>query len=155
MDLVDLKKEYRGFSKKYELPSVEDLNDNFEVDKIDKESDTLLRVFRKVMMEKIISSLGFVEMFFNPMNAPRMYLNYIKSMSAEDKKSIEKIHSVFSEVSLAALGREVDYSEEKEAELIKKIFESWNSVKSDFRKILKNMKNPVENSTNKNRSYFG
>jgi len=155
MDLVDLKKEYRVFSKKYELPSFEDLNDNFEVDKIDKESDTLLRVFRKVMMEKIISSLGFVEMFFNPMNAPRMYLNYIKSMSAEDKKSIEKIHSVFSEVSLAALGREVDYSEEKEAELIKKIFESWNSVKSDFRKILKNMKNPVENSTNKNRSYFG
>ena len=72
MELKDLKKEYSDLAEKYKLPSFKELNENFEIEKIDKDTEILLRDVRKVMMEKIVNSLGFLEMFLNPMNAPRM-----------------------------------------------------------------------------------
>ena len=89
MDLKELKKHYEILSKKYKLPSFKELNEDFDIEKIDKESDILLKVVRKVMMEKIVNSLGFIEMLLNPMNSPRMYHAYLNSMSVEDKKAID------------------------------------------------------------------
>src|SRR3989344_3720844 len=121
MELKDLKVNYGKVEAKYKLPSFKELNENFEIDKIDRESDTLLRVIRKVMMEKIVNSLGFLEMLLNPMNIPRMYLPFMKAMNFDDKKIIEKIYSEFSDLSMSSLESEVDYQEKMEAELIKKI----------------------------------
>ena len=107
------------------------------------------------MMEKILSSLSFVELLLNPMASPRMYLAYVKSMSSEDRKCIEKIYDSFSEVSFVALDLEIDYSESSEAELVSRIFAVWQNAKPEFRIILKNMKNPSESFVKKDRSYFG
>ncbi|MBU0466253.1 MAG: hypothetical protein KJ718_01990 [Nanoarchaeota archaeon] len=155
MELNELKKEYAKLAKTYGLPSFNETDKCFEISKIDKESDTLLRAIRKVMMEKIVNSLGFVEMLLNPMNAPRMYLAYIKSIGFEDKKAIEKIYGTFADLSVVSLEREVDYGEKEEAELIKKIIKTWNELKPEFRKILKNMKKPNNDLKKRERSYFG
>ena len=61
-DLKDFRKMYEGFEKKYDLPKFTELNGDFEIDKIDKESQYFLRVIRKVMMEKVVNSLNFLEM---------------------------------------------------------------------------------------------
>ena len=106
------------------------------------------------MMTKIVNSLGFVEVLLNPMNAPRMYFAYIKSMGTEDKKGIEKIYSVLSDLVFASLELEVDYSEKEEAEMIKKIVRDWSSIKPSFKGIIKNMQKPVS-SVSKEKSYFG
>src|SRR3989344_2656901 len=98
--------------------------------------------------------MGFVESLLNPMNAPRMHLLYLKSMSAEDKKELDKMDTVFSEIVLGSLKLEIDYSEKEEAEMIKKIFKDWNSVKPGFRKIISNMQKPVS-AVQKEKSYFG
>ncbi|MFH1290191.1 MAG: hypothetical protein ABIH92_02165 [Nanoarchaeota archaeon] len=155
MDLKDLKREYEKLKKKHKLPSFKELDECFEISKLDKEGDTLLRSIRKVMMEKIVSSLGFVEMLLNPMNAPRMYLAYVKSMGAEERKSIDKIYGEFAELSILSLDREIDYDEKGEAELINKIFGVWNGARPEFRKVLKSMKKPNNNSEKRERSYFG
>lgn len=155
MELKDLKSLYSEIGKKYDLPSFKELNENFEIEKIDRSSETLLRIIRKAMMEKILSSLGFVEMLLNPMNSPRMYLSYIRSMGQEDKEVIDKIYSFFSEVSIAALEAEIDYNEKKEAELIKSILATWKKAQPEFRKILSKMKSPSNNKVKKERSYFG
>src|SRR3989344_5645782 len=141
MELKDLKNNYEKLSGKYKMPSFKEINESFEIDKIDKESDALLRVIRKVIMEKIVNSLGFLEMLLNPMNVPRMYLPFIKSMNSEDKKIMEKIYTDFSELSLSSLQCEVDYSEKEEAELIKNIFKKWRELKPEFRKTFGNIKN--------------
>jgi len=154
MELKNLIKEYGKYEKKYKLPSFKEINQAFEIEKIDKESEILLKVIRKIMVEKIVNSLGFVEMLLNPMNAPRMYHAYIKNIQEEDKKCIDKIYESFSEISTLSLEREVDYDEKKEAELIIQIFKVWNKMKPEFQKILKNLKDPSE-SKQKDRSYFG
>ncbi|MBU0761220.1 MAG: hypothetical protein KJ600_02930 [Nanoarchaeota archaeon] len=155
MEFDELKDEYVKFVEKYNLPSFQELDEDFEVGKIDRESDTLLRAIRKVMMEKIVNSLGFMEMLLNPMNAPRMYLSYIRAMGDGDKKIINKIYVEFSELSVLSLEREIDYDEKAEAELIKKVFEVWGELKPDFRKMFANMKKPNNDLAKKERSYFG
>jgi len=155
MELDELKKEYSDLEKNFELPSFDIMNNIFEIEKIDKESEILLKVIRKIMVDKVINSLGFVEMLMNPMNSPRIYHGYIKNMSKEDKEALEKIYEEFSMISIDSLEREIHYDEKEEAELIKKIFKIWSESTGKFKKILKNIKNNSDNNEKKERNYFG
>ncbi len=156
MELDVLKKEYEKLVKKYNLPNFKDIDLDFEIDKFDKDTDFLLRAIRKIVMEKVVNSMTFLEMLINPVNAPRMYLVYIRSMSVEDKKIIDDIYSALADLSVLSLDLEIDSNEKSEAELIKKVYEKWVSMKPGFRKILSNMKSPKEIPNNKkDRSYFG
>jgi len=154
MKLEELKKNYSILEKKYKLPSFKELNEDFGIEVLRKGEELLLKSIRRTMLEKIVNSLGFVEMLLNPVNAQRMYLVYIKSMSVEDKKDIEKIYSVLSDILVDALKLEVEYSEKGESEMIIKTFRDWNSVKPLFMRIVKHMQNPVP-SAPKEKSYFG
>ena len=60
MELDKLKKEYSILKEKYKLPSFKEMDENFEIHKIERESNVLLKNVRKIMMEKIVSSLGFI-----------------------------------------------------------------------------------------------
>jgi hypothetical protein len=155
MELADLKKAYGELARKYKMPGFQELNENFEIEKIDKESECLLRLIRKVMLEKIVNSFNFAEFLLNPLNAPKMYLPFIKTMTLDDRKEIEKIYSGISELLLQTLDIEVDYSEKKEAEMIKKMLERWNELKPSFRKIFANMKKPNRQNGTREKSYFG
>src|SRR3989344_2091526 len=134
MELKEIKKQYSVLAKKYQLPSFESINEDFEVDKIDRDTDCLLRMIRKVMAEKIINSANFLEMLMNPVNAPRMYITYVRSISIYDRKMIEEIYESLGKASLLSLDLEIDYSEKKEAETIKEIRKIWEEQKPKFRK---------------------
>jgi hypothetical protein len=155
MELEDLKEEYAKFEKKYKLPKFDELNLDFEIDKIDRETDFLLRVFRKVMMEKVVNSLQFLDMLLNPGNAPRIYYSYIKSMEEKDREIINKLYGKLGQLSLDSLYLEIDNTEEQEAELIKEIFKVWKEIGDDFKKILGNVKKPQGNGMKKEKNYFG
>jgi len=156
MNLEEFKKEYEKSAKKYGLPSFEKLNLDFEIDKLDKDTSSLLRMIRKLMMEKIVNSMTFLDMLLNPVNAPRMYFPFIRTINIDEKKIIDKIYSKLADLSLLSLDLEIDSNEKSEANLIKKTFNSWNQLKPDFRQILSNIKKPKNLDNNKKeRSYFG
>ena len=154
MKLEDLKKNYSVLEKKYNLPSFKEINEDFGIENMKKGEELLLKNIRKVMAEKIVNSLGFVETLLNPMNAPRMYLAYVKSMSAEDKKELDNIYSLLSETLLASLKLEIEYSEKGEADIIIKMFKNWNSLKPQFVKIMEHVEKPAS-FVPKEKSYFG
>lgn len=154
MNLTELKGSYSVLEKKYKLPSFSELNENFEIEKIRKGQETLLRTVRKTMMEKVVNSLGFIESLLNPINAPRMYLIYLKSMTSDDKKELDRIYSVLSDAVIASLRLEIDYSEKGEAEMIIRLARDWNSIKPSFSKVIDSMQKPASNIT-KEKSYFG
>ncbi|MBS3091659.1 hypothetical protein J4217_04415 [Candidatus Pacearchaeota archaeon] len=155
MNLKETKKEYSALAKKYKLPEFNKLNEEFEIEKLEHESETLVRAIRKIMMEKVINSMNFLEMLLNPMNAPRMYMMYVRAMQIDDKKDIDRIYDSFATLSLDALANEIDYSEKNEAELIKRIFAVWNALKPEFRRIIASIKKPISNDIKKEKSYFG
>ena len=154
MELPELKKQYNTLESKYKLPSFKSLNEDFEIDKIDKESDCLLRIVRKVIMEKLVNTMQFLDGLLNPVNTPRIYIAYIKSMSIEDKESIDKIYDKIATVSLNSLSLEIGYDEKKEAELIKEIYKIWEEIKPNLSKIIENIKNPTKTNPKKEKSYY-
>jgi len=154
MEVEELKKKYSAFGKKYKLPSFKELNDDFEIEKIERDSDTFLKVVRKQMMEKIMNLLGFIEMILNPVNAPRIYYAYLKSVGTEERNYLDRIYSKLGDISIAALELEVDYDEGKEAKMIARIFSDWREIKPDMRKVVKNMMKP-NNTVQREKSYFG
>jgi hypothetical protein len=155
MKIKELKENYEKLAKKYSLPDFDDLNNNFEIGKINRDNGVLLRTIRKIIMEKVVSSLGFVEMLLNPVNAPRMYQPFIRTMDIEDKKGIDKIYLSLSDLSMGSLECEIDYNEKSEAELIKKIFAAWNEIKPEFRNIFAKIRKPNSVSAKKDKSYWG
>jgi len=155
MEPTHIKKDYESLVEKYNLPSYKEVADNFEVDKIDKETEYVLRAVRKAMMEKIVNSLGFMEMLLTQANVPGIYLSFVKSMTQEDRQDVEKIYKTLADLSLASLDLEIDYSEKGEAELIKRALNDWNSIKPEFRRILGKIKNPNFNGLKRERSYYG
>ena len=155
MELKDLKKEYEKLESRHKLPKFDELNADFEIEKLDKQSDKTLRAIRKVMMEKIVNSMSFLEMLVNPINTPRMYLSYINTMSHEDKKTIDNIYTSLAELSVLSLELEIDTTEEKEAGLIKDVFKKWQELKGGFKQIIANIKTPKNSIVKKERNYFG
>ena len=154
MDVKDVKKEYEKFIEKYNLPSFNEINEDFEVDKIDRESDCFLRAVRKAIMEKIVNAIGFLEMLLNPMNAPRMYVPFVNTMAVADNKEIDELYNSLSELSLLSLKLEMGYSEKGEAEVIRKVFDVWQKEKVRFGNLVDKIGQPV-NSVKRERSYFG
>ena len=68
---------------------------------------------------------------------------------------IEKIYDVLAELSLSSLALEINYSEEKEAQMIKTIHKEWNNLKPNFSKIVARAKMPSVSAERKDKSYFG
>jgi hypothetical protein len=154
MELKEFKSKYGKLEKKYKLPTFMELNENFEIEKIERESDILLRAVRKVLMEKIMNSLGFIEMLLNPMSAPRMYLPYVKTMSIADKEKIDRTYGALADLVVLSLKQELDYDEKGEAELILSIYGVWKKIKPDFGEVMDGISKPVE-VLKKEKSYFG
>jgi len=153
-ELEDLKKDYAELKEKYKLPSFEDVNEDFEIEKMDRESDVLLKIIRKVMMDKVINIMNFLEMLLNPMNAPRMYHGYLKAMAESDKKVVEGIYGKLADLIFASLERDAKYDVDKEADVVKEIMKVWAKVSVDLEGLVNKMKNPGE-SVKKEKSYFG
>ncbi len=156
MELKELKKRYSELEKKYKLPTFKQMNENFEIEKISLESEFLLRVIRKIMMDKVLSFLNFIErVITNPAGLPRIYYGYIKAMDNGDKTELEKLYDSLGGLSLDAFKLEVFTSEKEEAEMIKKGFQTWQSAKPELMKVAAKMKTPESQAVRKEKSYFG
>lgn len=155
MEQLNVKKEYQSIASKYKLPDYKDVNEDFELDKIEVIGECFARVVRKAMMDKVVNSLGFLDMLLNPMNAPRLYHPFLKAMNQDDKQIIEDLYKVLGEISLLCLTVELDYDEKKEADMIKKIYQDWNDSKKNFNHLLSRVHNPGVNVNKKEKSYYG
>ena len=156
MKLDELKKRYEILRKKHSLPEFIELNKLFEIEKIDKESDLLLRDVRKVMMDKILEHLRLVEMLINPSIAPPMFLQFVRKVSFDERKIFEKVYVKLILIELVALELEIAYEEEKEAAMIKNILNTWKELIPDMNSIIKIMRRNFEGtSEKKDKSYLG
>ncbi|OIO81061.1 hypothetical protein AUJ84_01825 [Candidatus Pacearchaeota archaeon CG1_02_32_132] len=155
MELNDLKNQYEGVAKNYGLPGFDELNDEFEIERIDRESYTILRSVRKVMMDKIVGYVRFIEMLINPSQAPFAFMHFSKGMTDVEIKILQSIYQKFIELELDGLKSEFEYSEKNEADSIKKIINIWKDSKGELIKIINFVEtNWKADSIKKEKSYF-
>jgi len=134
--LNQLKKDYAKLGGKYKLPSFKELNEEFDIEKVQEiETETLLREIRKVIMDKVLAYLRFVEMFLNPTNAPLFFLAIMKNLDSSDKKVLEELYEKLGKMEIKVIAVDNEYSEKTEAEFIKHLCSEWRDVKEGIKKV--------------------
>jgi len=140
--LAKLKKDYEKLREKYKLPSFNELNAEFEIEKLqDRETDFLLRQVRRAMIEKTAVVLRFLEILVNPTEAQtQLYIfSVLKSISGEMKNTIEKVYKELTVIELSSLSLDIDYDEKEEVKFIKDMAGKWPSIKKDLKEITKKL----------------
>jgi hypothetical protein len=156
-DLEKLKKNYLEIQKRYFLPDFEELNDDFNIDKVsDIETEHLIREIRKVIVDKILNYIRLIESMLNPVNVPMFVFSVVRAMKIEDRKELAEIYKKLAKIEIELIDVDISFSEEKEAKFIKKSYKIWQEVKEKIGEIIKSVRenwdNKLETDT---KGYFG
>jgi hypothetical protein len=156
-ELEELKENYNRLVKKYNLPDFEELNKLFDIEESDANTDFLLRKIRRIISEKVSGYMRFVEVILNPSNAPMFLFKVIKRLDAKDREVLNKIYDSFGIFEIEFVRLDLYYSEEREAEFIKKIYSYFEEeVKRDLGNVLEKISNEESKSLeNSGSSYCG
>ena len=156
-NLNELKQRYKQLQEKYNLPGFEEMNKEFYAEKIaESETDFLFRELRKFIADKYYNYMRFIETIINPSNAPIFIFSLIKSITPEQKKKFGQIYDKLSETYLEVIKLDVDSSEEKDAEFIRRSYNSWLIIKKELSEAIGQLKNSDSKSEeNSNNKYFG
>ena len=154
--LAELKIQYKKLQEKYNLPSFESMNVEFSIEKIsDIETELLTKEIRRFIADKVFNYLRFIETILNPANAPMFIFSVIKSLSQEDKKSLNETYEKLSGLDLELVKLDLESSEKKDAEFIKHAHEFWQSIKSELIPIFGKLKSSSHKDEVSSGKYFG
>lgn len=156
-NLEKLKKEYDVLRVKYNLPGFSEINELFDIEEIDVDTEFLLRKIRRLVSEKVLGYLKFVEIILNPSNAPLFFFKLIKKLDNKDKEILGKMYEELGKVEVDIIGLDLDYSEKNEADFVKKLYNVFSrEVKVKLLDIIKKLNNGDDNKKSENgMSYFG
>ena len=157
MSLQELKKQYEKLKKKYNLPTFSELNEDFEIEKLqERDTDTLSREIRRAMADRNLVYLRFVEMFQNPSQAPMFFLALVKGFDLDNKQLLDELYLDLGKFELKSIGLDNEYDEKKDVEFIKKFYKEWQQVKEKFGKFLKALEKSWEKKVEKKeKGYLG
>ena len=156
-DLEKFKKEYSGLETKYKLPTFDELNRDFQIEKVaEVETDFLLREIRKAISEKPYTYLRFVETLINPANAPMSILSVVKTLGKEENDKLAEIYKKLVRNEIMLIETDLDFSEDKEVKFIRETYKMWQEIKKDLIEVLdvvnKNWDSKIEGN---GKRYFG
>jgi len=156
-NLDKLKQEYEELKLKYSLPEFYELNKLFDIEETDVDTDFLLRKIRRTISERITAYSRFVDLILNPSNAPMFFFKLIKKIDSKDKEVLNEIYNILGNLEIKILTLDLDYSEEKEVDFIKKTFEIFDKkVRLNFLEVIKKLENcEIDCKKENGRSYFG
>ena len=155
-NLEQLKEKYEILKSNYNLPEFSELNNLFDLEEIDTDTEVLLKKIRRIISEKINHYLRFVEIILNPSNTPIFFYKLLKKLESEDKENLGEIYEKLGKIELKNISLDLDYSEKSEAEFIKKIYQIFTKeMKPKILEIVEKMNGPEEITKKINGSYFG
>jgi hypothetical protein len=156
-DLDILKEEYKKIETKFKLPSFDELNRNFEIEKISEiETDYLIREVRKFISVKLSNYMKNIEVLLSPNNAPMFIFSIVKMLTSKDREILKDAYQKLSKAELEIMELDLEFSEEKDAKFILSSFELWNEVKKELVRISETARKnwDVKLEVN-NKGYFG
>jgi hypothetical protein len=157
VNINELKEEFDSFKVKYNLPEFSELNKLFDIEEIDVNTEFLLRRVRRIISERISAYLRFIEIILNPSSAPIFFFKLVRKLDSNDKEMLNKLYESLSEYEIEIISLDLEYSEKKEADFIKKLYKSFNDdTRFKLLEILKKLSNgEAPEKKENNGSYFG
>jgi len=154
--LNELKKEYEKLSDKYNLPEFSKLNEIFDIEEIDIDTEFLLRKIRRTISDKTTNYLRFIEIILNPSNAPMFFFRLINKLEDNDKTELGKAYELLGNLEIEIISLDLEYNEEKESEFIKRVYNIFvNQIKGILLDIVKKLSNGENKKKNRESSYCG
>ena len=155
--LEELKENYEKIREKNNLPSFDEMNREFQIEKASEgESDYLIREIRKFIAEKFSNYLRFIDTILNPSNAPMFVFSFIKMIDKNDKVKLTEIYKKLIKEEIMLIELDLDFVEEKEAKFINEFYEMWQDSKKELLEIIQKVSKSSDKKTNSNNSgYFG
>ena len=156
-NLKSFKEKYEILRVKYLLPGFDEFAKDFPVEKLSEfETDHILRDIKLFSSEKFFNYFRFVESLLSPSNSSMFIFSVVKTFGEEDKNKLQNLYKKFSELELEYIESDLDVSEKKDAEFIKKLFIEWQEMKLELASIINKVRNNLGNKTDKSRkNYFG
>jgi len=130
-DIEELKKEYELIRKKFNLPSFEYLDEEFEIRALEiNKSGILLKALLRIILSKIGLFLNYLDPVVSP--NPQSYHSMVElnNISNEDKQKMTSYYRTLSYLYHEGCAVELK-SENHTAEFIKNISEKWPSLKKE------------------------
>ena len=155
--LEKLKKDYEALRKKYSLPDFKKLNEDFYIEKaIESETDILIREIRKLVGDKMVNYMRFIENLINPVNVPMFVFSIIKLLDADEKKKLSEIYTKLMKKEIQFIELDLEFDEKKEAGFVKDSYEFWQGIKKDLLKIIGKINKKWDDKSETNsKGYFG
>lgn len=156
-NLENLKKNYKKIQKQYGLPSFDDLNKDFQIEKLaEVETDFLIREIRKFVADKFSNYLRFIEAILNPVNAPMFIFSIIKTIGVKERNKLTGIYKKLAKIEVSLIKIDIEFHEEKEVAFVKESYNLWQEVKKDLLDVVSMIKKNWGNKFEVNgKSYFG
>lgn len=155
--LEKLKKDYLEIQSKFNIPSFDEMNQDFNIERAsDIEVDLLIREIRKYLSDKLQNYMRFVETILHPSNASIFIFSIIKTIKEEEKNKLTEIYKKLARYEVDLIELDVQYSEEKEVKFISDFFKVWQEVKKDMLDIVGVIKDNWDKEVEKgSKAYFG
>jgi hypothetical protein len=152
-----LKEAYLILLNKYNLPAYEKLNEDFQIEKAaEYETEFVLKEIREIITNKFLNYLRFIESILNPSNSPMFMFAVVKTLGAEEKEKLTELYKKIAKIEVDLIELDLEYSERKEAEAIKKYYEMWQNIKKDFMVIVEVIKKNWDNKIEEDKgNYLG
>lgn len=157
--LEELKEKILELEKENNLPSFENLNKDFNIERVAEiETDYLVREIRKFMADKFQNYLRFIEAILHPVSAPMFVFSMIKSLNPEEKKILAENYKKLAKIEIELIELDLNFNEEKEIKFIQNSYKIWQEIKTDIGQVIENVKKNWDNKIEFNGSekgYFG
>lgn len=157
---MEFEEEYKNIKKsfnnlKYNLPQFEELEENFDLDKlIDRNPKFILQNIRRIMLEKFSSYSQLFEALLNPTSSSRLLHNILRKTNLEQKNKIKEYCDDLIKYQFDSIKLETIYDEKKEAEFLKESFTFWMNLKKDIMKLFNSIDLSLEDVKNTNQNNY-
>ena len=155
MELDVLKNSFESLRKKHSLPSFDELNDSFDIGKIETNSGNFMRDIRRTMMEKIVHYIRLAELMINPSQGSPIFFVLLREITPADRKVVDGVFQSFVSLELASYKLDVGYDEKGEVAFIKTILSTWKETKPSVIALLTVLERNWHSNQKKNeKAYF-
>ena len=134
---MKIKEAYNELREKYDLPSFEEMDEEFEISGIEVDKvNSLARGVLRVMCNKIVIFLNYVEPVVSPNPNGLHAFVEVENTTNEEKKEVFTFYKNLSYKYHKAYGLELVENEKKVVEEIKNILKDWKSIRLNFKKLI-------------------
>jgi len=134
---MGIKEKYQELSKKYKLPSFNDIDNEFEISTIEEDA-FLLREIRRKIAERIECYTDILENVLNPESLTNMLEARI--FDDNERNEIFKINQKLMFLSRLSVEISIGEDDKKSSDYINQVFSEWDGIKKQYLKFIRKIK---------------